>query len=58
VLAPLRRFAAVLLPILLAGVLVAGCGDDDSQEVAELLDKAFQTPIGSADMTLDVEVQL
>jgi hypothetical protein len=58
VLAPLRRVTAVLLPALLAGALVAGCGDDDSQEVTELLDKAFQTSIGSADVTLDVEVQL
>ena len=57
-LAPLRRFAAVLLPALLVSVLVAGCGGDDSEEVADLLDKAFQTPIGSADMTLDIEVQL
>ena len=57
-LAPLRRLTAVLLPALLVGALVAGCGDDDSQEVTELLDKAFQTPIGSADLTLDIEVQL
>lgn len=57
-LAPVRRFAAVLLPALLAGALVAGCGGDDSKEVSELLDKAFQTPIGSADVTLDIEVQL
>jgi hypothetical protein len=58
VLAPLRRFAAVLLPTLLLGALVGGCGGDDSQEASELLDKAFQTPIGSADVTLDIEVQL
>jgi hypothetical protein len=58
VLAPLRRFAAVLLPALVVGALVAGCGDDDSQAVTELLDKAFQTPIGSADVTFDIEVQL
>jgi hypothetical protein len=58
VLAPLRRFAAALLPALLVGALVAGCGDDDDQAVTELLDKAFQTPIGSADVTLDIEVQL
>ena len=57
-LAPLRRFAAVLLPTLLLGALVGGCGGDDSKEVSELLDKAFQTPIGSADMTLDIEVEL
>ena len=57
-LAPLRRLAAVLLPALLVSVLVAGCGDDDNQEVTELLNKAFQTSIGSADVTLDIEVQL
>jgi hypothetical protein len=58
VLAPVRRLAAVLLPTLLLGALVGGCGGDDSKEVGELLDKAFQTPIGSADVTLDIEVQL
>ena len=57
-LAPLRRFAAVLLPTLLVGALVGGCGGDDSKQVGELLDKAFQTPIGSADVTLDIEIQL
>jgi hypothetical protein len=58
VLAPLRRFAAVVLPAILVGALVAGCGDDNSQEATELLDTAFQTPIESADVTLDIEVQL
>jgi hypothetical protein len=48
----------VILPALLAGALVAGCGGDDSEEVGELLDKAFETPIGSADVTLDLEVEL
>jgi len=58
VLAPLRSLAAVLLPTLLLGALVGGCGGDDGKQVGELLDKAFQTPIGSADVTLDIEVQL
>jgi len=58
VLAPLRRFAAVILSALLVGALVAGCGDDNNEEVTALLDKAFQTSIGSADVTLDIEVQL
>ena len=48
----------MLLPVLLAGSLFAGCGDDDSESVTELLDKAFQSPIGSADMTLDIEIEL
>jgi hypothetical protein len=58
VLAPLRRLAAVVLPTLLTGVLIAGCGDDDTQAVSDLLDRAFQTSIGSADLTLDIEVEL
>lgn len=37
---------------------MAGCGGDDSESAKELLDKAFQAPIESADVTLDVEVAL
>jgi hypothetical protein len=48
----------MLLPVLLAGSLLAGCGGDDSESVTELLDKAFQSSIGSADMTLEVEIEL
>jgi hypothetical protein len=48
----------MLLPALLAGALLAGCGDDDTESVTELLDKAFQTSIGSADVTLDIEIEL
>ena len=48
----------MLLPALLAGALLAGCGDDDSGSVTELLDRAFQTSIGSADVTLDIEIEL
>lgn len=58
VLAPLRRLAALLLPALLAAGLLAGCGDDDKQSVTDLLDKAFKSPIGSADVKLDIEVEL
>jgi hypothetical protein len=58
VLAPLRRRAALLLPAVLAGALAAGCGDDDRKSVTELLDRAFQSPIGSADVKLDIEVEL
>ena len=58
-LAPLRRPAATFLPLLLASVLIAGCGGgDDTESVTELLDRAFETSIGSADVTLDIEVEL
>jgi hypothetical protein len=48
----------MLLPVLLVGGLLAGCGDDDSEAVTELLDTAFASEIGSADMTLDIEIEL
>jgi hypothetical protein len=48
----------MLLPVLLAGGLLAGCGDDDSKSVTELLDRAFEASIGSADVTLDIEIEL
>jgi hypothetical protein len=47
----------MLLPVLLVGGLLAGCGDDDTKSVTDTLDKAFTSPIGSADMTLDIEVE-
>ena len=43
---------------MLAAGLVAGCGEDDSKSVTDLLDKAFESPIGSADVKLDIEVEL
>jgi hypothetical protein len=58
VLEPLRRLAAWLLPAMLAGALLAGCGGGDDESVAELLDRAFGNPIGSAEVKLDVEVEL
>ena len=48
----------MLLPALVAGALLAGCGDDDTSDVTELLDRGFQTSIGSADVTLDIEIEL
>jgi hypothetical protein len=48
----------MLLPVLLAGGLLAGCGDDDKKSVTDLLDKAFESSIGSADVTLDIEIEL
>ena len=41
-----------------SAALLAGCGDDDTEAVTELLDKAFESSIGSADITLDIEVEL
>jgi hypothetical protein len=58
VLGPLRRLAATLLPALLATALLAGCGEDDKKSVTDLLDKAFKSPIGSADVKLDIEIEL
>jgi hypothetical protein len=58
VLAALRRTALLLLPALLAGALLAGCGEDDKKSVTDLLDKAFENPIGSADVKLDIEIEL
>jgi hypothetical protein len=58
VLGALRQIALLLLPALLVGALLAGCGDDDDTAVTELLDKAFESPIGSADMKLDIQVEL
>jgi len=49
---------ALLLPALLIGAIATGCGDDDSKSVTELLDNAFKSSIGSADVKLDIEVEL
>ena len=48
----------MLLPALLAGALLAGCGDDDKKSVTDLLDRAFENSIGSADVKLDIEIEL
>jgi hypothetical protein len=48
----------MLLPVLLAFGLLAGCGDDDTESVTALLDQAFKSEIGSADVTLDIEIEL
>ena len=41
-------------------LLIAGCGggDGDSESVKDLLDKAFKSPIKTADVDLDVEIEL
>lgn len=49
---------ALLLPAVLSAGLVAGCGGDDEKSVTDLLDKAFKSPIGSADVKLDIEIEL
>lgn len=48
----------MLLPALLSAGLLAGCGGDDQKPVTELLDKAFKSSIGSADVKLDLEIEL
>jgi hypothetical protein len=48
----------MLLPALLAASLLAGCGEDDKKSVTDLLDKAFESSIGSADVKLDIEIEL
>jgi hypothetical protein len=48
----------MLLPALLVASLLAGCGGDDKKPVTDLLDKAFENSIGSADVKLDIEVEL
>lgn len=44
--------------LLAAVVLLPGCGGGDEESAKELLDRAFQTSIDSADITLDVEIAL
>ncbi|HYH57658.1 MAG TPA: hypothetical protein VD790_00360 [Thermoleophilaceae bacterium] len=51
----------MLLPAVLAGALVVGCGGDDdaaTESATELLDIAFANSIDSADITLDIELEL
>ncbi|HEX6583275.1 MAG TPA: hypothetical protein VF056_06690 [Thermoleophilaceae bacterium] len=48
-----------LLLLLFATLALASCGgDDDTENVQELLDKAFSSSIKSADLKLDASIQL
>ncbi len=55
-----RRPAALLLALtaLLAVALLTSCGGSDEEDVQATLDRAFSEPIGSADMSLNVDLQL
>jgi hypothetical protein len=48
-----------LLALLFAALALASCGgDDDTEDVQDLLDKAFSSSIKSADLKLDASIQL
>ncbi len=52
----MRRLVFLLL---IAGCLLAGCGgDDDTEGVEDLLDRAFSQDIRSADLKLEAEIEL
>jgi hypothetical protein len=49
----------LLLVLLFAGLALASCGGgDDQEDVEDLLDRAFSQPMSSADLKLDVELEL
>lgn len=54
----LRRLCLPILLVLLAAFALASCGEDSSEDAKATLDKAFSSPIGSADVSLDIEVKL
>jgi hypothetical protein len=54
-----RRIACLLLLLLGAwGLASCGGGKDDPETVEDLLDTAFSTPIHSADLKLDAQIEL
>jgi hypothetical protein len=53
-----RRFACLLLLLAAWGMAACGGGGDDQESVENLLDKAFSTPIHSADLKLEAQVDL
>jgi hypothetical protein len=53
-----RRFAFLMLLLGAWGLASCGGGGDDRESVENLLDRAFSTPIHSADLKLDAQVEL
>jgi hypothetical protein len=53
-----RRFAFVLLLLGALGLASCGGGNDDKESVESLLDRAFSTPIHSADLKLQAKIEL
>jgi hypothetical protein len=53
-----RRLAFLLLLFGAWGLASCGGGGDDRESVENLLDKAFSTPIHSADLKLDAQIEL
>ena len=54
----MRRLAFLLLLLAAWGVASCGGGGDDRESVENLLDTAFSTPIHSADLNLQAEIEL
>ena len=54
----MRRLAFFLLLLGALGLASCGGGGDDSESVENLLDRAFSTPIHSADLKLDAQIEL
>lgn len=54
----LRRLGLPILLVLVGALALASCGEGSSEDAKATLDKAFSTPIGSADVSLDIEVKL
>ena len=53
-----RRLAFLLLLLGALGLASCGGGGDDRESVENLLDRAFSTPIHSADLKLDAQIEL
>ena len=53
-----RRIAFVLLLLGALGLASCGGGNDDKESVESLLDRAFSTPIHSADLKLQAKIEL
>jgi hypothetical protein len=57
--ASLRRVRRSLIALLFAALALGSCGgEDDTEDVQDLLDRAFSTSIESADLRLDASIQL